>query len=236
MAGASLMAFMLVAAPQASAQVLYEGWSELQAWEASSGFSKAFGAEMRWGRNFNPNADWELGLLEGTDPSPVEQREFIWGDKEHAFNFAAGSGGSASLTVGGTSFSHDFSATTGSLNTLVIQARAGADRVGVLDDFRIALNGGGTLGPASRTIVGGDLAFYVFQDARLGDGFEVRSNSDGGVKLDVLAGSGSGSDPAFNFKVGTSRVPVPEPGTALLLGTGVLGLIAQRRRRDDTVV
>jgi hypothetical protein len=92
-------------------------------------------------------------------------------------------------------------------------------------DYQVTLaNGGGMLGGG--TLVGDvDANYVLFQDSRLGDGFTV----EGGYRFSEGFGVGDGSNLAMNFKVGSSRVPVPEPATALLLLTGALGLAARRR-------
>jgi hypothetical protein len=115
---------------------------------------------------------------------------------------------------------------TSSVNTLLIRLNNDLVDQGAVAgyEYRVTLTGGEVLGTG--TLVGDvDANYVLFQDSRLADGFAV----GGGYSFSQGSGVGRGSNLAMNFKVGSSRVPVPEPATALLLLTGALGLAARRR-------
>lgn len=204
-------------------------------WGAANGFSKLFGGDVRWG-DAGGAAEWELGVVRPNN-STLVQRGFDWtstAPRDAFFSYASTSSHFASLMVGGRGIgSVDVSSLVGtaSVNTLLIRVAdklgAGISGSAALRDYQVQLAGGGILGGG--TIVGdGDAEYVLFQDAALADGFTVRGT------IDYTAPDGRhGSRLVTNFKVGTSRVPVPEPASGLLFLTGLAGLAAAGRRRDD---
>ncbi|MFK7894573.1 MAG: PEP-CTERM sorting domain-containing protein [Myxococcota bacterium] len=66
-----------------------------------------------------------------------------------------------------------------------------------------------------------------------GPGDNVGSSSGGFASfdglLDILVGSGAIADTVDGIQIGMVVQPIPEPGTALLMGLGLAGLAARRR-------
>lgn len=85
----------------------------------------------------------------------------------------------------------------------------------------------------------------VFSDANAGlmvydppvvgtshDIFVIDTNGDGAIdETGYFGGVGGPDDPMANFCIATTPAPVPEPGSLLALGGGLVSLLAFRRRR-----
>lgn len=129
------------------------------------------------------------------------------------------------------------------LNTLALNAQPGAatfTHVGGVGDFTAEdqFDGGSVFGGATSVTPDGGSLFIDFL-AQIGGAFTLDANGSGFVIVDVNEDAGpldytfvSGTDAgAIRGTVGTVSA-VPEPGTVVLLATGLglVGLVARRRR------
>jgi len=225
-----LIVAVLGAGAPAQGQVGLESDDAFLAWASDFDFAKAFVGEMRWGRNFEPARDWELGLVRPANDGTFTDAQFIWdGPADFEFGYDPGLASAASLSVGGTALDADVSSfVSGDVNTILIRAKSRAEGgASAAMDFRGRLLSGDILFASS--IVGdGDAEYLLFQNAGLSDGFVV----EGSVTLaDTDASTNYGSDPAVQLKVGTATVP--EPQTVVLLASGLLALALVARRRRE---
>lgn len=228
-----LVVLALAAAPAATAQVELHSSSEWSDWSSTNGWVKDFDGTMQWGNNNGSNGDWEYAVrnhVDGTD-RVVDQEQYAWGTTAHRFAFTVSpSSLFASLAVGsGAVAQGNVAAASGSLfNTLVLWTRAAeyngrSTRIHFSDLYLSFVGGGGYF----LQNLSGDLdaQLLVVQDERLARGFTLSSTA-------YLQG-GSNARPNASFKVGTSATVTPEPVSMTLLGTGLAGLCAVRRRRKD---
>jgi hypothetical protein len=216
----------------------------------ASGFQGRFGGNVRWGNNAS-NGDWEFAVVNGSDtPYSGQTRQLNWtgipnygSSPNHRYEFVynvvdGANNDSVTLrlrdTSGGLlggSASQYSSLDFADINTLAVRARAAAGDVATLQNIRVEFQNGGfaafeTLG----TLVGdADAEYLVLQDDRLAGGFRV-----------VIAGQtygtatftdGSGSLPAYQFKVGITPVPLPAALPAFAAGLGLLALFGRSGRR-----
>jgi hypothetical protein len=208
----------------------FESDTAFLTFQNAGNFTKHFGANARWGYNETPARSWEYSVVNAID-TPLDQKEFVWNNTQYTYNLTVNSAAdtvSFNINNGDDSF-FDFSQITDIIpNALVIRASAtdiagGAQRDAEMQSIIVNFTSGGSLNLGQ--LVGDNNAQYIMLiDDRLMGGFTVA----GEALLAVTSGTGIGSDPMYQFKVGNS--PIPEPATLLLLGAGLGGIGLLRRR------
>jgi hypothetical protein len=220
--------------------------SEFLSFVALSGFTKDFGGNVRWG-NGGPSGDWELALVNGPETATFDQQQVDWNTgsagNDHLVDFVYTPGGlDASLEIdfaGGVTSTHTGAPVPGpgSVNALLIRARADGSDVSTLSNIEVDW-GAGSAGWSGALVGDGDAQYAVFVGDVLASGFTVSASA--------AFADGSGSLPMYGFKVGSvsdTQPPgsvVPLPAGAWLLGAGLaayLGVGAQRRfQRPDGAI
>ena len=226
------LAVSLVMSAASAAPLTLASDADFFSWSAGNGFVKAFGGNVRWG-NAGPSGDWEYSIVNGADSPPGTPMQFDWANvgtpNPHSPVF--GWNGSTATLVLGNGAAASQASFGGAPNTLLVRARA-SDSASNSRDVELRelvvrlLVDNSTI--ALHDLIGDADAQYVgLVDARLSGGFEVIARS---ANLAVLAGTGQGSDPAYQFKVGTSN-QIPEPGSmALALAALCAAMLARRRQ------
>lgn len=199
------------------------------AFQADTGFTKAFGGNVRWGDG-GPSGDWEYAIVDGDDLPVGAVGQADWLDdaaNTHTVDFLFDGASFADLTLGSpVSDSLGRSVGAGDVNTLLVRAKDGSGDPTALSAIEIDVGLTGTFVALGDLIGDGDAEYLGLIDPELAGGFALRAtatlNGDGDVR---------GSDPMYQFKVGTARVEVPEPASAALLLGGIAALVRPRRRR-----
>lgn len=223
-------ALLAVAAMPVQAAPIISTFSSDALFNANAGFTKEFGANVRWARGSGSSGDWEYSVVTAAD-APVQQRQLTTAQlATHSTVFSWTSAGAASLAVAGQQPSEG--TFTDPVNTIALRAFATSDstmtRTASLSSILVTFTLGGavSLDPLSGD---GDGQYIMLRDDRLAGGFTLTAFG----QLVGLAGSG-GSDPSYQFKVGntdTTVVPVPGALPLLLSGLAVFGWLHRRRPR-----
>lgn len=184
-------------------------------------WTKAFGGSVRWGNNAAAG-DWEVSVVNGAD-LPLHQRQgVVSGPRDFVFSFDS-SLSTATLSVDG--FDDSVGVVPGAgINTVMIRARASEGNVAALSELMLDL--GGSVHVLNNLLGDSNANYLVLQDSGFAGDWSIS-----GVGL--LSGDASprGSNPLYQFKVGTTA-SVPDAGaSALLLMLGLGACAALRRRR-----
>ncbi len=209
---------------------------------ANAQFTKTFGAQSRWG-NGATNGDWEVAVVNGAStPLPGAQRQVAWatlpgyaGNPNQSFRLSVG-GGTASYTLygGAGQTGTVFASSTGAvdvsgINALALRARTDFGDVARFDDVRVYFSATPDFVNDAFVSLGslvgdGNAAYRMFVSAQFAalQGFTIVG--------DATLRDGGGSLPMYEFKLGTT--PIPLPAAAWLLLSGLVGLGAMGRRRQ----
>jgi len=193
---------------------------------ANANFTKEFGGNVRWG-NAGTSGDWEYSVVDAND-IPIgagNPKQHAWSGSpstnDHGVSFDYDGVGTITLDPSlpnGASVETGFSA--GAINALAIRARADSgDEAQLLSPITITFDLGGPNVVLGTLTGDGNAEYVVVLDSRFAGGFEVTA--------DAQLKDGSGSLPQYGFKAGI----IPEPGTAVLVGSGLLLLGLRRRGR-----
>jgi len=130
---------------------------------------------------------------------------------------------SALLTFDNASFRTCCVGVTGGSYTIGVFSYVG-DNLTTLSDYQAVGSLLGSFSTAGLT-VGTPFSFDVTSALNANVGGSL------GIRLQALSEPGQTSYTFDNFQISTTSTPVPEPGTLLMLGTGIAGAAARYRRR-----
>lgn len=188
-----------------------------QALEASGGFTKQFGGNVRWGSG-TANGDWEYAIVDSSDSPIGAVAQTPWsGTNIHSFTFTYDPAGTTTLTLDG--IGSITRTVVGAPTVLFARVRDSVTPFSALGEISVDL----ALPSAtdySFSLLTGDAnaEYWGVRDSNLQFGFTITGQAS-------LAGPrSSGSDPMYQFKLG-----VPTPGAAAVFA--LAGLVAARRRR-----